>query len=83
MIFIYGEKLHLVATYDARSKVTTVEIGSKTIGVYDGYHPRDMDELPLAFMDFEQKFCIHWHMHDKGEDFVLEINGINVLDYDY
>ena len=74
----------MVATYDARSKVTTVELGKKTIGIFSGHHPSDLvKELPLVFEDLGQKFCIRWHQHDKGEDFVFEINGINVDDYDY
>ena len=42
-----------------------------------------MDKLPLVFGDLELKFCVRWHSHKEGEEFVLEINGKNVEEYDY
>ena len=83
MIFLYGEKMHVVVTYDARSKVTEVEVGNKSMGIFTGYHPRDLDELPFVFMEDYIKFCIRWHEDDKGDVFVLEIDGVNVENYDY
>ena len=80
-VFIFGTRVQVVATYDRRSKIMTIEVDGKIVTQTDGKHVDQLDIFPYVFMHLQEKFGVRWSVDDQ--QFILEVNGKLISTYQF
>ena len=64
-VFIFGTRVQVVASYDRRSKIMTIEVDGKVVTQTDGKHIDQLDIFPYVFMHLQEKFGVRWSIDDQ------------------